>query len=208
MSKYGYQGKGLGKREDGITKPIEGIRKVAFESVDSHDLWPNNTVLFAGDSMFNQLDERRIANSLMGKYQVKVRAHPGATVGDMRHHLTAWLRKKPSHVVIHVGTNDTTNEKKSAEEIYDELVELKSYAESLVPGAKVVISCPIVRRDDKAANVKCIAVRAMLRASTTTELITNENIGMNLLGKKGLHLLFHKGVGRLAKNMIEHLQSL
>ena len=211
MSKYGYQGKGLGKKEDGITEPIVGKKKTAFDSSDTDvawDAWPKNTVLFAGDSMYNQIDERRIARSVMGKFRVKVRAHPGATVGDMKHHLTAWLRKRPSHLVIHVGTNDATNKKSTAEEIYNELLELKAYAESIVPGIRVFISCPIVRRDDKSANMKVISVRAKLRAAKINDLITNENIGMDLLGKRGLHLSFHKGVGSLAKNMIEHLKSL
>ena len=206
MSKYGYQGKGLGKREDGITKPIQGLNKTSFDSAATRYSWPSNTVLCAGDSMYNHIDEARITRSLQGKFKVKVRAHPGATVGDMRHHLTAWLRKRPSHLILHAGANDASNKDKTAKEIFEELKELKNYAESIVPNIKVIMSCPTVRSDDLTANAKSISIRALLR-SNMTDIITNENIGTDLLGKKGLHLSYKKGVGTLAKNIIEYLKS-
>ena len=39
---------------------------------------------------------------------VKVRHFPGSTVDDMNHHIVPILRKKPSHLIIHVGTNDAS----------------------------------------------------------------------------------------------------
>lgn len=166
--------------------------------------WPTNTILFAGDSMYNNIDESRL--SLSRKFNVKVRSHPGATVGDMKHHLTALLRKKPSYIVIHAGANDAPDESKSAEDIVGELMDLKKYVQSILPSSKVIISCPIVRKDNNHANVKVIHIRALLRTSGAT-VITNDNISVDLLGKKGLHLT-NKGVGRLASNMIEFLKSL
>ena len=118
---------------------------------------------------------------------MKVRANPGATIDDMRHHLTALLRKKPTYVVLHASANDAPNENKTAEGIYNELLDLKKYVESLVPGVKVVLSCPMVRKDDSSANAKVIHIRAMLRSSGM-DIITNENIGFGLLNLKGLHL--------------------
>ena len=137
---------------------------------------------------------------------IKVRANPGATVGDMHHHLTALLRKKPTYVVIHAGTNDSVNEEKSSGDIFNEIVELKKFVEVQVPGVKVTISCPIVRRDNNKANVKVIHIRAMLRTSGL-HVITNDSIGYKLLGRKGLHLS-EKGVGRFALNLIGYLKRL
>ena len=207
MRKYGYkEGKGLGKREDGITEPIQGNRKVTFcNDQPSKDSWPKNTVLFAGDSMYNNIDEKRIGRNV--KRNVKVRAHPGATTQDMQHHLTALLRKQPSHLVLHVGANDASNDDKRAEDIVNEILELKHFAESLVSGIKVAISCPITRTDNHKANVKVIHIRALLRTSGINDIIVNDNIGVDMLGKKGLHLS-NKGVGNLARNMIEYLKSL
>ena len=37
---------------------------------------------------------------------VKVRNFPGANVENMRHNLIQLIRKKPSHLIIHAGTND------------------------------------------------------------------------------------------------------
>ena len=122
------------------------------------------------------------------------------------HHLTALLRKKTSHLVLHVGTNDTPNAYKKAEDILSEILELKRYAESLVPGICVVISCPIIRKDDSKANIKVVLLRSMLRTSGI-DIISNENIDYHLLGKKGLHLS-NKGVRVFSANLIGYLKSL
>ena len=39
---------------------------------------------------------------------VKIRHFPGSTVDDMNHHIVPILRKKPNHLIIHVGTNDAS----------------------------------------------------------------------------------------------------
>ena len=91
--------------------------------------------------------------------------------------------------------------------IYIHILELKHFAESTVPGIKVTISCPITRTDNNSANVKVVHIRALLRTSGTKDIIINDNIGSDLLGKKGLHLS-NKGVGNLARNMIEYLKNL
>ena len=45
--------------------------------------------------------------TLCGKGRsVKARHFPGSTVDDMNHHITQISRKKASHLIIHVGTND------------------------------------------------------------------------------------------------------
>ena len=185
MQKYGYSGKGLGRNEDGIREPIHVEKKTSFQQSQlNRSLWPKNTVLIAGDSMLNHIRERQLSTRNM---PVKVRANPGATIEDMRHHLTALLRKKPTYVILHASANDAPNENKTAEGIYYELLDLKKYAECLVPGVKVILSCPMIRNDDCNANAKVIHIRAMLRSSGM-DIITNENIGFELLNLKGLHL--------------------
>ena len=63
----------------------------------------NNNVYIAGDSMLNGLHERKTKKR---NGNVKVRAHPGATLTDMPDYLKPISRKQPSHLIIHLGTND------------------------------------------------------------------------------------------------------
>ena len=212
LLKYGYRGKGLGKNEDGIIQPISGKKKTSFEPTDSNapssqrakDEWPKGTVLIAGDSMIGGIDEKRLAN---GRNRcVKVRKHPGATVQDMGHHLTALLRKKPTYVLIHAGTNDTPDEDKTAEDIFRDIINLKSYVESQVPGVKVTISCPVIRNDERVNKLKVVHLRSLLRTSGV-DVVVNGNIGVGLLSLKGVHLN-QKGTRCLAGNIIEYLNRL
>ena len=90
--------------------------------------------------------------------------------------------------------------------IVEEIKNLKKFAEAKVPGLKVVISCPIVRRDDDVANIKVIHVRHMLKTSGL-EVITHDNIDYDYLGGKGLHLV-NRGTVKLATNMIDFIKRL
>ena len=223
MKKYGYSGKGLGKREDGIIEPIQVKQKSRFDDEDTEIpnanidsmvhaempeeptdvyLWPANTVLIAGDSMLHGINEKRMSKKL----NVKVRPHSGATIRDTFDHLKALLRKKPKYLIIHAGANDATNNEKSADTLYNEIIRLKNFATSLVPGIIVTISCPIVRRDNGPANIKVIHLRHKLRKSGLN-IISNDSVTYDHLGKKGLHLT-QRGIGRLAMNMIDFMKRL
>ena len=48
--------------------------------------------------------------TLCGKGRnVKVRHFPGSTVDDMNHQIVSILWKKPSHLIIHIRTNDASS---------------------------------------------------------------------------------------------------
>ena len=62
-----------------------------------------------GDSLLNNIEERGL-NKDKENALVKVRKYPGATSTDIVDHLKPTLRKKPSEIIIHAGTNDITND--------------------------------------------------------------------------------------------------
>ena len=203
MKKKGHQlGQGLGKSGDGIIQPISAEKRtfVADESSDS-SRWPRDTILIAGDSMIGGIHEK-----MSKTYNVKVRSHPGATTRDMRDHLNALLRKKPSHLILHAGTNDAVDINTSADDIYDRLIDLKILAESSVPGIKVSLSPPTVRFDDGLANAKLLQVRNRLKRSGVC-ILDNDNIAFSDISKFGLHLK-PSGTKKLAANMIAYMRSL
>ena len=70
----------------------------------------------------------------------------------------------------------------------------------------VVLSCPVIRTDNGVANAKLLSLRNRLKRSGN-KIINNENISVDHLGKKGLHLT-GRGTGRLAMNMIAYMQRL
>ena len=48
-----------------------------------------------------------IEEKKMKSFRVKVRSNPGACVDDLYDYIAAARRKKPSYIIIHVGTNDS-----------------------------------------------------------------------------------------------------
>ena len=79
--------------------------------------------------MLNQLDEKRLAYSV--KRPVKVRSFSGAMVHDMYNYITPLLKKEPSIILLHIGTNDAT--RKSSEVILDDIMKLKVLIEEQLP---------------------------------------------------------------------------
>ena len=157
-----------------------------------------NTTLIAGSSILTGVEENRLK-----KYNAKVRAFPGAYVDDLYDYLAPLLIKKPSNIILHIGSNDS--QYKTAEEIFTEITNLKSHIENILPNAKVFISCPVIRRDNLRANSVLLELNKAIKALDCA--IKNDNVDYTCLGKKGLHLN-EKGAGRLAINYISLMRRL
>ena len=67
----------------------------------------------------------------------------------------------------------------------------------------MVLSCPIMRTDNKVANGVINGVRSAL--GEHNNIILNDRLDAFCLGKKGLHLN-KKGCGKLAANFISEMQ--
>ena len=86
----------------------------------SQDLNPRNTIVIAEDSIINGVFEERLRRK---NHVVKVQNFSGTNVEDMWHNLILIIRKKPSHLIIHAGTNDT--KRFTSREILDQLLNSK-----------------------------------------------------------------------------------
>ena len=158
-------------------------------------LWKEGTTLVIGDSMLGGIDEGRLRNT-------KVRSNPGASIEDMFFHITPYLRKKPSNIICHVGTNDTKSD--DADTIMEKLVKLKEYIMARCPTANIVFSSLIVRRDDREA-AKVVEETNRKLKHLDTPLMDNSNLTEDFLGRRGLHLNY-SGTKRLAMNLIKVLR--
>ena len=164
--------------------------------------WPKGTVLIAGDSIISGINEKYFE----GPNYIKVRSFPGATIADMKDYLKPLLRKNPTTLILHVGTNDASNLKENADEIFNELLELKNEILRTLPSCHVIISTPTQRKDNMKANSKLKVLNQKI-AALGMERINNNNIVEADLGRKKLHLNM-KGTDKLAKNFTNYLRTL
>ena len=104
---------------------------------------PHYTILIAGDSMINGINEKHISTNFKS---IKVRCFSGATIDDMYFNLIPLLRKKPAALVLHVGTNNSSNE--TSFQICDKLLNLIHFIKENNPNCHVALSSPIDRLDD------------------------------------------------------------
>ena len=213
MEKMGHvKGHGLGKNENGITEPVKVDPRQLYPSLQSSFVKEGGrkkekqTVLIAGTSMIGGLNQKTMSK----RFKVKVRSHPGATIPELKHHLAAHFLKKPDYLLLQVGTNDAVDPNLSSDDVYDRIMDLKSYAETTAPGIQVTVSCPLVRTDDLRANSKLVQVKNRLIRSSKdglVSIITNDNIKEEHLSNKGLHLS-QPGTRQLALNMISFMKNI
>ena len=174
---------------------LENIR-----NIDDPHPWPKNTILIAGDTMINGINEKHISANVKS---VKVRCFSGTTIDDMYFNLTSKLTDKPA-LVLHVGTNNSWNE--ISFQIYDKQLSLVHFVKENNPNCHVVLSSPIDRGDDGKATLTIKRLNRLLSKSSL-HIIDNSNIGHSFLIMHGLHLNEH-GVDKLALNFVKRIRSI
>ena len=103
-------------------------------------MYKDDTILIAGDSILHGIMEQK-----MSKKPVKVRCFPGATINNMKDYLKPLIKKCPSALILHVGTNDAVNS--TSHDIAKNLMSLRTEIINSLPNCKVFISTPIIRTD-------------------------------------------------------------
>ena len=200
LNKMGFRGKGLGKCENGISEPIQIEKKSSFKK-ESNPETQNELIYVLSDSMFNQIDEKRL--NVSKDVKVKVKSYGGCTINRLYKHLPEVLSLRPKYIVIHIGTNDCIQ--KTSDQVIREMMNLKRYIENALT-TTVIFSTPITRSDNTTANQIVQNVNVKLKRMDC-RLMDNSNIIACHLGKRGLHLNEH-GTKKLAINLISLIKRL
>ena len=179
------------------TKHLNQLRTARF--IEPHK-WPRGTTLITGDSILNNIQEDRISKNR----RVKVRAFPGATIEDMYDYLTPLLKKEPSNIILHVGSNNSTSE--DPQTIFDKLLLLKMHIQVILPNTVIWLSTPTLRMDNPKAGFVLRQVADKMLA-LDINLVNNDKIDASCVGRAGLHLNM-RGAGKLATNFISELKRL
>ena len=94
--------------------------------------------------------------------------------------------------------------KKPQISIVSELLLLKKWILSVIPEVIIAISCPTIRSDNQKAKLTILNIRKKL-SDLKVNIIANDNINEDHLGRKGLHLN-NRGSARLAMNYLAHIR--
>ena len=180
-------------------KDITHPSVIKSSDIETH-AWKKHTVLITGDSILNGIEEARMSKN----GNIKVRPFSGACIEDMKDYIKPLLKKQPSTVVLHIGTNNAPANTSS--EIYHKILELRNQINKELPNAKVVISTPTIRIDQAKASLTVRKITEKL-ISENIETIDNSNIEANHLGRKGLHLN-QRGNTQLAMNFISAFRKM
>ena len=122
----------------------------------------------------------------------------------MYDYLTPLLKKEPSKIILHVGSNNSTSE--DDQTILDKLLLLKTHIQMIAPNVIVCLSTPVLRFDNPKAGFVLRKVADKL-VSLKIDCINNNEIDASCVGRAGLHLNM-KGASRLATNFISRMKRL
>ena len=167
------------------------------KSSNDQDIYSPGACVIIGDSILNGLIEENLSK----QHNVRIRKFRGA-VDDLNCNVHPILRKKPKHIIIHIGTNDALHS--ASREILDKLLKLKTLIKETLPETEVTFSTPTIRSDNGKAALTVRNLCGYLLDSNM-DILDNRNITSKHLGRKGLHLN-KAGSTRLAKNIIHKLR--
>ena len=157
-------------------QPIENNINESLSKLKQQGFYPSGATVIAGDSIINGVIEERINKK---DRPVKVRSFPGATVADMEHYLIRIIQKKPSNIILHLGTNDAENLPSKA--VLDNLLKLKPLLKDSLPTCRAFLSTPTLRTLDGKLQITVTQLtKHLLQLKTNT--INNINV-RHLLGK-------------------------
>ena len=126
------------------------------------------------------------------------------TSANGEYHLIPLLRKKPAALVLHVCTNNSSNE--TSFQIYNKLLNLVHFIKENNPNCHAVLSSPIDKLDNGKAALTIKTLNSLF-SEPSLDIIDNSNIGHSFLGMYGLHLNEH-GAGKLTLNFVKRIRSI
>ena len=171
----------------------------ASSKLKHQGLYPNGTTVIVGDSIINGVIEERINKK---DRPVKVGNFPGATVADMGHYIIPVIQKKPSNIILHVGTNDVKNLRSPT--VLDNLLKFKALVKDSLSTCKIFTSTPTLRTDNGKAQITVSQLTKHL-LQLKIDTVNNNKINARHLGRKGLHLN-QSGSKHLSKNFLNAIK--
>ena len=185
------------KREEYYRSKSKLQSNAAKESITTEKgQWTKNTTLIVGDSIINSVLEEELCG---GSRNVKFKNFPGATVDDLNQHIIPLLQKKPSHIIVHAGTNEAYHS--TSREILNKLLNFKSLIQDKLPDCKVFISTPTLRSDNGKATLTVNQLTNHL-LQLNIDIVDNRNIISKHLSRKSSYLN-ESGSRRFAINFLE-----
>ena len=160
----------------------------------------SNEVVIIGDSMLNNINSRGLSKSK----EVDVLNFPGATSSDVFTKIDDVLNKKPASLIVHVGTNDLTNDIN----LLSNVKKIVNKTNKTSPNTVLTFSSIIFRKDKKNLEKTRADTNSRLKhfcRQKNINLISNDNIKEEHLGIKKLHLN-RKGNSIFAKNLLNFIE--
>ena len=166
----------------------------------------STSTVIIGDSMIKHLDSRRLQRSIKGEEsKVFAETYRGAKISAIKHHIKPCLDKKPTQVILHVGTNDLPE--KHPSKIVDGIAEICDIIQTDSPTTEIVISEVILRTDRAEYKQKIGETNTLLASfceSRNLYIIKHNNIGEPHINPYGVHLN-RAGTSVLARNILDYL---
>ena len=157
--------------------------------------WAKGT-LIVGESMLHEIDENTLSRAKPNS--VKVSIFRGATVDHIKDFLKPYLTLSPTNIILHVGTNNSTNDSSSV--ILNKLLPLKNFFHTELPESIVILSNITDWSDNGIVRLKISNFNKHLNF-LKIDTIGNSNVSSEYLNGSGLHLNRHVK-GKLAMNLI------
>ena len=135
--------------------------------------------------------------------RVKVHSFSGADTSDMHDFLKPLIKKKPSRIIVHCGTNDL-----ASNQVENIAMNIKNLANTIKSNGIDCTVSGLTLRDDGLAS-KASQVNSKLRSllGKDIDLIERNNVEKGHLNGSRLHLN-RRGTGRLAFNFIQYIKNL